>query len=328
MAVIFREGTAAATGGASATGRVTIGPGAIAPAVGGASGNLLKNSNPAVSAAPQSQTVLRVSFTEPMPNDAALVLATNYVITEPLAAIPLHISGITPEAVAEPTYVDLAVNEMTDGALYTLVVSNLADIYANAIDGADASATFTGDGTKPSLLSAVATTANRIRLTFDEALKEDSALTSIIGYAITPVTAGASPVYVEDVIVPDIPAVTYVDLVVSEMTNGATYQARVSTTIGPTDAALNHVDGTAYTYNFTGTGSIPIVKQLIAQGANRIDVVFSEDMEDNADIRNTAKYSFDNGLSVLAVLEFTKDTVKLSTTDQTPGTLYTLTIVP
>jgi hypothetical protein len=92
--------------------------------------------------------------------------------------------------------------------------------------------------------------------------------------------------------------------------------------------ARNHVDAGAYTASFTGDGDTPTVKLLIPQGANRVDVVFNEPMEDNTDIRNPAKYSFDNGLTVVSVLEFDNDTVKLATSDQTPGTLYTLTIVP
>lgn len=328
MAVIFREGTAPASGGASAQGRVDIRPAATAPAAGAASANLLKNSNPAISAAPQSTTLIRVTFSEPMPNDAALVTPSNYVFTPPVSAIGLIIASIVPQGVSNPTYVDIAVNEMTDGALYSLTVSNLADIYFSPVDGAEATTTFTGQGTKPTLVSAVPTTARRIRINFSEAMREDASLASIVGYGILPVTAGAAPVYVEDVVVPDIPSVTYVDLIVSEMTNGATYQARVSTTVGPTDPSLNHLSGAAYTYNFAGLGDTPVVKQVIAQGTNRVDVVFNEAMADNADIRNPAKYSFDNGLAVLSVLSFDNDTVKLSTTDQTPGTLYTLTIVP
>lgn len=326
MALIYRQGTVAISTTVSGHGQIQHGARSSISIPATLTGKLRKVTTPELSSAtPQSSTVVRLAFSEPVPNDAALIDVENYVFTSPSGAAVLAPLSVSPEAVAEPTYVDVTVNEMTDGAAYEVEVENLEDVYGNAITGASASAVFSGEGSLPTLVSAVALGSKKIRLTFSENMLPSS-LGSILGYSISPVTSGAALVYVESVSVPDTPTNLFVDLTVSEMTNGATYEARVSDQIGATDLAYNHADPGANTDQFTGVGSLPGVKLLIPQGLNRVDVIFTEVMFDNADIRNPANYVFDNGLEVLAVLEFYGDTVKLSTSDQTPGTLYTLTV--
>src|SRR5690606_1945078 len=99
-------------------------------------------------------------------------------------------------------------------------------------------------------------------------------------------TPGAATPYVQSVEVPEgITYPTYIDLLVSEMTIGASYEVVVSTA-GPTDRALNTVDPAGNTAAFSGVGANPLVSRVEAVGRNRADVIFNEPMRSNADIRD------------------------------------------
>jgi len=172
-----------------------------------------------------------------------------------------------------------------------------------------------------------AITATRIRITFDRPMKKDAALLSRYNYQVTPQTPGAATIFVDSVEPENRLHPEFVDLIISEMTDAATYRGEVNPD-GPVDPEGVPMDP-GYNYDdYTGIGIAPTVSQVVAVSENRIDVVYSETMKDNADIRNPSKYSFDNGLSVIDVLEFDGQTVKLVTSNQVPGTLYTLTLNP
>lgn len=283
------------------------------------------------SVAATSNTTVRVTFNEAMTDNDALRATGNYLLTPDLG-IALTVAAVNPEPVANPTYVDLVVNEMTDGDTYQLRMSDAAgdvlDAVGNALDLLDAAntQTFTGQGSEPSLISATVIAANTIRLTFDEGMRRDSILASPSSYMFTAITAGATPLYFEEVTVPASPAnPTYVDIVVSEMTDGASYEVAV---LGPTDPALNPMSG-SNSAGFTGVGQTPTIDSVIAISANRVNVVFNEAMRPNADIIDPTRYTWTNGLETLSVLEVTADgVVKLVTTDQIPGVLYDLTVDP
>lgn len=177
------------------------------------------------------------------------------------------------------------------------------------------------------VISADMTVAGKIRVNFDRGMKKDAKITERLYYIISTSSPGAVTPYVNEVIVPDVAAPEYVDLLTSEHTDGATYDVVVYEN-GPVDVDDLRVDETRNSQSYTGIGIIPVVDSVVAISENRIDVIFSENMTLNDDIKNPAKYSFDNGLSVLSVLEVMADTVKLVTSDQVPGTLYTLTVNP
>jgi hypothetical protein len=77
---------------------------------------------------------------------------------------------------------------------------------------------------------------------------------------------------------------------------------------------------------FEGIGERPTIKRIESTSINGANIIFSEPMLDNDYIRNSEKYVFDGGLTVLSVSDVDVDTVKLVTSDQTPGTIYNLTI--
>ena len=170
---------------------------------------------------------------------------------------------------------------------------------------------------------------SRIRITFDRTMKKDSKLLDVDNYLITPSSTVSAPIYYSEVIPESIASPRYVDIALdSEMTDGEQYDLEIATDDGPMSEDGNPLDITTNESTFTGTGILPEILSVKAVGLNRVDVIFTEAMTDNSGIRDASNYSFDKSLTVLGVLNVWSDTVQLATSDQTPGELYTLTVVP
>lgn len=289
--------------------------------------------SPQVSSASATGTqTVRVTFDEPMAPNVALSDVASYDIDEDIGATPATVTLVTPEAVANPTYVDLTLAaEMTNGANYVVAVSTpgVTDAVGNALDVFFNTAAFAGVGIEPKLVSVeIFDAGRRVRLNFSEPMLRDTALTSVGNYQFNTVTAGATSIALLEVVAPETPTnPSYVDLTCSEMTIGASYEAEVSIT-GPVDPALNTIDVANNTVGFVGIGANPLISSIRAVSTNRVDLAFDEVMRDNADIRDPSRYTWDNGLSTLSILEVSSNVVKLVTSDQIPETLYTLTIDP
>lgn len=177
--------------------------------------------------------------------------------------------------------------------------------------------------------SVVAYSVTRIRVTFDRPMKKNSDLTDVLNYTITPSSSWSAPVYFSEIVPEAIASPRYVDVVLdTEMTLNRSYGIEIETVDGPIGLYDDPLDASTNVGHFYGFGVIPDILSVEAIGQNRVDVVFNEAMTDNLEIRNDANYTFDKGLSVLAVLGVSSDTVQLATSDQTPGELYTLTVVP
>jgi len=178
----------------------------------------------------------------------------------------------------------------------------------------------------PRVVSAAALLSTVVRVHFDQSMTSDSRLEDKANYTLTPAAGGADS-YVQGVIPENSTDPTYVDLYVNELTDGIAYQVDVATGAGSpvalTGIALNALVNVA---SFTGLGIAPTIAGLQAISANLVDVIFSENMLDNDAIRDFTKYTFDNGLTVSAVMSVDGNTVRLVTSDQTPGLVYTLTI--
>ena len=174
--------------------------------------------------------------------------------------------------------------------------------------------------------SAVAINSTKIRVTFNRQMTSNSDLTDLSNYTITSTGKGVTPykksAEAEDTLYPH-----YVDITVSEMTNGQPYSISVGTGIGgPIDRYGVRISSANNSSSFTGVGILPTIDHVEATSATTVKVVFSEAMEDNRAIRNKDNYSFDNGLIVTAVTNVDSDTVYLTTSTQVAGLLYTLTI--
>jgi hypothetical protein len=174
--------------------------------------------------------------------------------------------------------------------------------------------------------SVIAAYSMRIRVAFDRGMTKDAALLSKYNYDIQTSTPGAVTPAITSIEAENISQPTFVDLIISEMTDGATYEVEVNPN-GPIDINGDPIDPDNNTGSVTGVGIRPTIESVTAVGPNRVDVKFSEAMKDNADIRDASNYSFDNGLHVLSVLDFDYDTVKLITDTQSPGIVYNLTVL-
>jgi len=280
---------------------------------------------PTISVSVTGATTLRVNFSEPMDDTTELDDPASYsVAVQTEGAVGVAVSSVTREAVTNPTYVDLVTTEHTDGADYELyVAAAVVDLQGDYVEDPDA---YVGQGVQPQIASAVAVTARKIRVIFDEPMdRNDGELLKVANYAITPQSAGAIAVNINSVsTVGSTPS--YVEVETTEHTEGASYQVSVVTSGEIRDAAYNSIDPAGASTTYTGEGDAPTLLQVKPVSSTRVDLVFSETMRDTPEIRDPAQYVWDNGLTTLAVLELDGDTVKLVTTEQTEGLLYALTI--
>jgi len=177
------------------------------------------------------------------------------------------------------------------------------------------------------LASITAISSTKIRVTFDRPMKKDSKLLDPDNYVIEPATTFGVALYYDQVIPePNETEPTYVDIVTTEMTDGVLYEGYVEIAGGPVDPEDTPMDPSSNFDFFYGIGESPELFSVTAVGINRVDVKFNDRMDDNAPIRDVNNYAFDQGLTIISVLDVVGDTVKLITSDQTPGVLYTLTI--
>lgn len=143
----------------------------------------------------------------------------------------------------DPTIVELTLDgEMTNGVNYTVTVSNVESTDGSLIDPSYDDYTFTGLGTAPQLVSASIQSRVVVRVTFNEAMLNNAALTNPTNYVIT----GNGGLAVYSVTVVDS---THVDLYVSQMEHGVTYIVEVSNV---QDTAYNIIDAAHDTATFVG----------------------------------------------------------------------------
>jgi hypothetical protein len=271
-------------------------------------------------------TTLRVNFSEAMGDTTEIDDPASYgVSVETEGAVGVAVISVTREAVTNPTYVDLTTTEHTDGADYTLTVD--AAVVDQQGDPVEDPEPYVGQGVQPQISAIVAVNANKIRVTFDEPMDLNGGELATVGnYSITPQTAGAAAVNILSVAAGVGATPSYVEIETTEHTEGATYQLAVVTSGEIRDAAYNPIDPAGASDTYAGEGDAPTLLRVEPVSSTRVDLVFSEAMRDNATIRDPAQYVWDNGLTTLAVLEIESDTVKLVTTEQTEGLLYSLTI--
>lgn len=272
---------------------------------------------------------VRITFNEGLQINAALLDIASYAIkVNSIGAVPLIVNNVAHEPVLNPTFVDLYVNEMTDGADYIAIVEGaLLDIAGNQLDPGDPSSAqaFVGQATVPEVDAAEVLAGGIIRIDFNKGMKKDAQLSLPSNYIFTPITAGAAQLFFDSISVPDIDEPDFVEISTSEMTDGASYEVTIN---GPTDVAFNQI-GATDTAPFTGEGIAPVISSLVSVSKNRVDVVFSEAMRVNPDILDIANYNWTAGLTTLEVLEVTAaGVVKLATSDQIAGILYELTVTP
>lgn len=256
------------------------------------------------------------TFDQAMDQTGEFLRAENYTVTGKIVALVSAPSATKALVTIE--------GKWTNGVqLAGAVSSALKNLSAETMNVLFLSRLFTPNSFlfQPAIASAIPLTTNKVRLNFSERLVNNAALRTPGNYAFVR-GAGASAIYASKVVTPDEPAPSYVDLECSEMTNGGTYYA---TALNIVDHAGNPIRNDSPPA-FVGLGKAPSILSVKSTSKNRVDVVFSEVMKDNPDIRDKNKYAFNNGLTVLAVIGVNGETISLATSDQIPGQAYQLTV--
>jgi len=164
--------------------------------------------------------------------------------------------------------------------------------------------------------------SEKIKITFSSPAIVNAHLINKNNYYISVVTPGASNIVVTNVAIPfGVSETNYVELSTSEHTDNAEY----SVTINPSVIGNNVANG-EYSYNYIGKGVNPTINLVLAVSKNEVDVYFSENMLDNADIRNPNNYTWDGGLVTNSVKSVVDNIVTLQTSDQVEGQQYNLNI--
>lgn len=173
-----------------------------------------------------------------------------------------------------------------------------------------------------SILEAHALSASRVRVTFDAPALNNAALSTPSNYVFDNVSAGTVDVTPLSVFVPPGQS-SYVEIDTSEHTGAGSYQVALTTAIR--GAAGEYGDEVPYSY--VGIGTPPELAVVIATSPTAAEVHFTEAVADNVAVRNTANYKWTGGLQTVAVVNVIGEVVTLQTTEQAPGTLYTLTVL-
>lgn len=191
-------------------------------------------------------------------------------------------------------------------------------LYGEALYGLDGA--FAVISAVPSYLS--------IRVTFNYGCVDNDELRNPENYQIvvsSPSTAydfGIVSVTPEDVEYP-----TYVDLEVTDCTGDADYTLVITPDVIQSQYAVYLTSG-SNTAAFVGDTEDPTVLYAIALSPTTIRVVFSKYMVQNADLYDRTNYAWSgsNLLTTLRVERESNSSVILTTTTQTAGTIYELTV--
>jgi len=254
--------------------------------------------------------------TNPGNSDDALNPA-NYIITSSLGVARNAVSVVLTSG--SPTIVEITLNgEMTNGAAYSVTVSGVRSVFGVALDPVRKSANFTGQGTAPEVSSASASSASQIIVNFNEDMRNNSALLTPSNYVI----GGYASIVILSITRNSSTQVTL--LVENTMKTGATYSVTVSNV---QDVSYNVIASPGNVASFIGVGDNPkLLSAAIPVNSEHVRIQFSKDVigSEGAD---PANYDISSGaLSVLSVTQETGDTFLLTTSAQTAGVLYTITV--
>lgn len=178
------------------------------------------------------------------------------------------------------------------------------------------------------IANARALSETKVRIDFSAAALDPSdngnpALLDPSSYVFTAVTPGAVGVVPQSVSSPvGQTNPLYVEIDITEHTNGAIYEVSISPLI---KGALGEAGGGA-AYSYAGLGSSPIVELVLATSKTEAVVQFDEAILDNSAARDISNFIWDNGLSTVSVKSVIGNEITLQTTEQTPGELYNLTV--
>lgn len=166
-------------------------------------------------------------------------------------------------------------------------------------------------------------TERKVRIDFSAPTVINDALTDPASYTFEGVTPGAVEVIPLSVDLPQGQAnPRFVEVNLTEHTNDKTYQVTISDQI----LGQNGEVGGGASDTYVGIGISPLVTLVQATSPTEAVVIFDEDILDNADARDPSNFTWAGGLSTVSVKDVSGNTITLETTEQTPNTIYTLTV--
>lgn len=265
-----------------------------------------------------SNVKVTVNFTEAVGTSA--LNAANYTINNNLQVLAVEYSS------SAKTGVVLTTSTQTAGTLYTVTVANVLDVHGNTLAAAKNIAYFGGkaaDTAGPEVVSsAIAATNTAVNVTFGDASALNKAtVENIANYSINNSLEVTAASYDADT--------KTVKLTTSSQTAGTLYTVTVS---GVTDEFGNAVKSDANKAYFGGkakdTAGLEVQTSATSVANNKVDVTLVDASGiDKATAENAANYTVNNNLTVTeAKLNATTKVVTLTTSAQTAGTLYTVTV--
>jgi len=181
-------------------------------------------------------------------------------------------------------------------------------------------------GTDAFVVTSAVHTYLNLRIYFSNPVNVDDALLNPDNYQITvtlPNVAydfGVISVTPEDSNTP-----MYVDLEVTDCTYNENYTVVITPDVIK-DIYDNYITTGNNSYAFTGVTEAPDVLHVIPLSLTTMRVTFTKYMAQNQDLYNPANYVWTSGLTTLRIDEDTNSSVILTTTEQTPGAIYELTV--
>ncbi len=172
--------------------------------------------------------------------------------------------------------------------------------------------------------NARALTETKVRIDFSAPALANAALTNPSNYVFTNTSPGSVEIVPQTVSVPvGQTNPLYVEIEVTEQTEGASYEAALTSELR---GAAGEV-GNLVPFAFTGIGSPPTLVLVLATSPTDVEVHFSEAIKNNTSARDPNNYQWDHGISTVAVKSVIGEVVTIQTTSQVPGELYVLTVV-
>jgi hypothetical protein len=167
----------------------------------------------------------------------------------------------------------------------------------------------------------------QLRITFTKGCKDDVELNNFLNYSISSIIPDES-IDIRVLAVtpePDVTYPTYVDLTVTDCTNGKGYELVITPSKIQSKDSEYLVAG-VNEKEYLGVSELPIVLSAEPLSLTSIRVTFSKVMTINSDLLNASKYVFTGGLKTLSVTKESVSTVILTTSQQTAAQSYDLTI--
>lgn len=214
------------------------------------------------------------------------------------------------------TNVILTTSSQSQGTIYKVTVTNVADLAGNIINADNDEATFGGqpkDETKPTLQTAVATGNTTVELTFSEELEK------VLAETITNYTIEGLQVLKAEL------SGVKVTLTTASQTQGTVYKVVVTNVQDEFGNVINSDNDEAQFGGHPKDETKPQVGSAVAKSDTKVEVVFNEKVT-KATAETAANYAIE-GLTVSAAsLADNGTTVTLTTSAQTSGTVYKVVV--